>query len=193
MPAESTPPFPAPRHDHAACIAEGLARAEEACRAGRGRLTENRRAVLELLLADHRPLGAYEIVERFDWKGRRPAPAQIYRALSFLEALGVVHRIASRNAYVACSRRGEGHGTVFLLCGQCETVAEADGAGLGKAVHDLAGASGFELQGHVLEATGRCSECVRAGGPRARRGAPGVDGPAAGPRLPRRRQPGDTP
>ena len=163
MPAESTP-FPTPSHDHAACIAEGLVRAEEACQASRERLTENRRAVLELLLAGHRPLGAYEMVERFDWKGRRPAPAQIYRALSFLEALGLVHRIASRNAYVACSGPGEGHGTVFLVCERCETVAEVSGAGLERAVHDLAGASGFELHGHVLEATGRCPECVRAGG-----------------------------
>ena len=158
------PPFPPRRHDHAACIAAGLARAEEACRIGRERLTENRRAVLELLLAGHRPLGAYEIVERFDWRGRRPAPAQIYRALSFLESLGLVHRIASRNAYVACSRPGEEHGTAFLVCERCEAVAEVDGAGLGRVVHDLAGASGFELRTHVLEAVGRCSECVPAGG-----------------------------
>lgn len=160
-------PFPARRHDHDACIAEGLARAEEACRAGRKRLTENRRAVLELLLSDHWPVGAYEIVERFDWKGRRPAPAQIYRALSFLEALGLVHRIASRNAYVACSGAcsgpGEGHGTVFLVCEQCGTVAELGGTEVGRAVHDLAGASGFELHAHVLEATGRCPDCARAG------------------------------
>ena len=166
MPVEPSP-FPARGHDHDACIAEGLARAEEACRAGRERLTENRRAVLELLLSGHRPLGAYEIVERFDWKGRRPAPAQIYRALSFLEALGLVHRIASRNAYVACrgvcSGPGEGHGTVFLVCEQCGTAAELGGAGLGRAVRDLAGASGFELHAHVLEATGRCPDCARAG------------------------------
>lgn len=160
MSAEPSPFLPR-RHDHAACVAAGLARAEEACRSGRERLTENRRAVLELLLAGHRPLGAYEIVKRFDWRGRRPAPAQIYRALSFLEALGLVHRIASRNAYVACSGPGEGHGTAFLFCERCETVAEVDGAGLERAVRALAGTSGFELRTHVLEAIGRCPECVR--------------------------------
>ena len=163
MRSESPPsPFPARRHDHGACIAEGLARAEEVCRAGQERLTENRRAVLQLLLSGHRPLGAYELVERFDWKGRRPAPAQIYRALSFLEALGLVHRIASRNAYMACSGPGEEHGTVFLVCERCDTVAEVSGAGLGRTVHELAGVSGFELRAHVLEATGRCPECVGA-------------------------------
>ena len=161
MPADSSL-FPDRRHDHDVCIANGLSRAEDICRGRRGRLTENRRQVLELLLAEHRPAGAYDILERFDWKGRRPAPAQIYRALSFLETMGLVHRIASRNAYVACSGPGEGHGTVFLVCEQCGTVAEPSAAGLGRTVHDLAGTSGFELRSHTLEVVGRCPECVQA-------------------------------
>ena len=113
---DGPPLFPTRRHDHETCVAEGLARAETICRDRRARFTENRRQVLELLLAQHRPTGAYEILQRFDWQGRRPAPAQIYRALAFLETMGLVHRIASRNAYVACSGQGEGHGTVFLVC-----------------------------------------------------------------------------
>ena len=163
MAAESSP-FPGRRHDHDACISEGLARAEEICRVRRERLTENRRAVLELLLAEHQPAGAYDILERFDWKGRRPAPAQIYRALSFLETLGIVHRIASRNAYVACSGPEEGHGTVFLVCMECGTVAEPNGAGVGQSVRDLADVSGFELHTHILEVTGLCPECRPASG-----------------------------
>ena len=161
MPGDA-PLFPARRHDHDACIAEGLARAETICRSRRERLTENRRQVFELLLAEHRPAGAYDILERFDWQGRRPAPAQIYRALAFLETMGLVHRIASRNAYVACSGQGEGHGTVFLVCEECGTVAEPSAAGLGRSVHELAGTSGFELRSHSLEVVGRCPECVQS-------------------------------
>ena len=163
MAAESSP-FPGRRHDHDACISEGLARAEEICRVRRERLTENRRAVLELVLAEHQPVGAYDILERFDWRGRRPAPAQIYRALSFLETLGIVHRIASRNAYVACSGPKEGHGTVFLVCTECGTVAEPNGAGVGRSVRKLADDSGFELHTHILEVTGLCPECSQASG-----------------------------
>jgi len=155
-------PFPAPRHDHDTCIAGGLARAEEVCRDRGERLTENRRQVLELLLAEHRPAGAYEILERFDWRGRRPAPVQIYRALAFLEAMGLAHRIASRNVYVACSGQSEGHGTVFFVCEQCGTVAEPSAAGLLRAVREFAGGSDFEFRRHTLEVTGRCPECVRA-------------------------------
>ena len=72
----------------------------------------------------------------FDWKGRRPAPPSIYRALSFLEALGArtPHREPQRLRGVQWA--GEGHGTVFLVCERCETVAEVSGAGLERAVHD---------------------------------------------------------
>ncbi len=160
--ADAPPLFPTRRHDHDECVAQGLARAEKTCRDRRERLTENRRQVLELLLAEHRPAGAYDILERFDWKGRRPAPAQIYRALSFLETMGLVHRIASRNAYVACRGQGEGHGTVFMVCEQCGRVAEPSAAGLDRTVHELAGASGFELHSHTLEVAGWCPECVKA-------------------------------
>ncbi len=163
MAVESSP-FPGQRHDHEACISRGLAFAEEICRARRVRLTENRRAVLELLLAEHQPVGAYEILERFDWKGRRPAPAQIYRALSFLETLGLVHRIASRNAYIACSGPVEGHGTVFLVCTECRTVAEPSAVGVGRSVRELADVSGFELHTQLVEATGLCPECRQARG-----------------------------
>ena len=133
--------FPKPRHDHDACIADGLARAEAVCRDRGERLTANRRQVLEILLAEHRPAGAYDILERFDWTGRRPAPVQIYRALAFLESMGLAHRIASRNAYVACSGHGEGHGTVFLVCERCGTVAEPSVAGLHRTLRELAGES----------------------------------------------------
>ncbi len=152
--------FPSPRHDHDACIAAGLARAEEICRGRKEQLTENRRQVLELLLSEHRLAGAYDILKRFKWKGRKPAPVQIYRALSFLETMGLVHRIASRNAYVACSNQSEGHGTVLLVCSQCGLVAEPGAAAVRRTVSQLADTSGFEVQTHTLEVIGRCPDCV---------------------------------
>ena len=54
---------------------------------------------------------------------------------------------------------------MFLVCEQCGTVAEPSAAGLGETVHDLVGASGFELRTHVLEVTGRCPECSRTDDP----------------------------
>src|SRR6201987_5226539 len=93
--------FPAPDHDHQCCTSAAIAHAEAQCTARAQRLTPMRRQVLETLLASHRPLGAYEIIERLTHKNR-PAPITIYRALDFLRENGFVPRIETRNAFVAC-------------------------------------------------------------------------------------------
>ena len=152
--------FPGQQHDHDACIESGLKRAEAACKAGRARLTPNRRAVLEVLLADHKPLSAYEIAERIDWQGRRGAPVQVYRALDFFENLGLVHRIESRNAYLACSQADTSHGAQFLVCRDCGRVAEASDAGLERGLRELASKAGFTVEVPVVEIKGLCPDCV---------------------------------
>src|SRR5215469_13731246 len=108
--------FPAPDHDHERCTSDAIAYAEAHCAARAQRLTPIRRQVLEALLESHNPLGAYEIIERMADKKRRPAPITVYRALDFLRENGLVHRIESRNAFVAC---GHNHAredpVVFLI------------------------------------------------------------------------------
>ena len=66
-----------------------------------------RRQVLEALLASHRPLGAYELIDRLAVRGARPAPITMYRALDFLREQGLVHRIESQNAFIACVHNHE--------------------------------------------------------------------------------------
>ena len=66
--------FPDPGHDHAFCADGALARAEVLCAERGARLTPMRRQVLESLAASHRPLGAYEIIDRLGEAGPRPAP-----------------------------------------------------------------------------------------------------------------------
>ena len=88
-----------------------------------------RRHVLEALLDSHQPLGAYEIIERLGRHAAAPAPITVYRALDFLRDNGLVHRIESRNAFVACvhqSRRAT-TSVVFLICEHCGAVGEAPG------------------------------------------------------------------
>src|SRR2546423_1131622 len=70
---------------------------------GRGlRLNHIRGQALAALLASHNPLGAYEIIERIAPDAARLAPTTAYRALDFLREQGLVHRIESRNAFIAC-------------------------------------------------------------------------------------------
>lgn len=85
-------------------LANGSARAE---RAGQ-RMTDSRRRVLELLVSAAEPLKAYELAERFHPDGRAAKPPTVYRALEFLERLGLLHRISSTSTYVACNGQAEG-------------------------------------------------------------------------------------
>ena len=148
-----------------------IARAEAACRARGARLTAIRRDVLAALHATHRPLGAYEIADRLADEQpdrRRLAPIAIYRALEFLIAQGFVHRLASRNAFVACpGQHGGSDCTVFLICEGCGGVDEVSPAGLSQSVGRLLAEEGFEPHLQVLEITGRCSHCRRDAGPPA--------------------------
>ena len=140
---------------------EALARAETACREKSVRLTPIRRAVLEALYATHRPLGAYDIADALTGtESRRLAPITIYRALEFLMEQGLVHRLASRNAFVACPH---GHDTgdlvAFLICESCGGVDEMSSSGVSGAISRLLAQEKFEPPMQVLEISGRCAHC----------------------------------
>src|SRR6202521_1791611 len=118
--------FPAPDHDHARCSADALSHAVALCAERGERLTPMRRRVLEILAASHTPLGAYEIMDRIGRQGPRPAPITVYRALDFLRENGLVHRIESRNAFIACVHdHATSDPVVFLICEKCGAVGEA--------------------------------------------------------------------
>ena len=152
--------FPAPDHDHDRCSTGAMAHAESLCAQRGQRLTPMRRQVLAALLGSHRPLGAYELIERVDAKEGRPAPITIYRALDFLMENGLVHRIESRNAFIACVHSHAGDApVVFLLCERCGTVGESHAAAIAESVKAASRAAGFTPKSPVIEITGICSHC----------------------------------
>ena len=152
--------FPAPGHDHDRCSADALARAEALCVKRGERLTPMRRKVLEALTASHKPLGAYEIIDQVAVRGPRPAPITIYRALDFLTAQGLVHRIESRNAFLACiNNHADGAPVVFLICERCGAVGEAPSAAVAESLNSAAKSAGFIPKSPVIEITGVCAHC----------------------------------
>jgi Fur family transcriptional regulator, zinc uptake regulator len=159
----SQPVFHAPDHDHARCTADALKHAEVLCAERAQRLTPIRRQVLEVLLESHNPLGAYEIIDRAAASGTRPAPITVYRALDFLRDNGLVHRIESRNAFVACvNNHASGDLVVFLLCERCGAVGEAASTAVADQLKAAARAAGFTPKTPVIEITGICSHCRQA-------------------------------
>ena len=159
--------FPAPGHDHQHCMASVLATAERLCAQRGARLTAQRRCVLEVVAASHSATGAYEIMDRLGAQRRRPAPISVYRALDFLMSQRLVHRLASRNAYVACSAPRAAHGAQFLICERCGAIGELCEEAVECAVAEAAQTAGFAATTQLIEVAGLCAHCSHEGPARA--------------------------
>jgi Fur family zinc uptake transcriptional regulator len=141
------------KHDHRRCERQLLSEARQLCKARKLRLTSRRRQVLEILLASHQPLGAYGILAELNRPANveRIAPPIVYRALEFLMAEGLIHRIESRNAFISCIHPGHRSAAQFLICRDCEQVAELESidSGLLSAADNL----GFAVDHSVVGKT----------------------------------------
>ncbi|MBM3489745.1 MAG: transcriptional repressor [Alphaproteobacteria bacterium] len=147
-----------PGHDHDLCIADALEAAARVCAARGQRLTPIRRRVLELVWQSHSPIGAYEIMRRLG-QGRPAAPPTVYRALDFLVAQHLVHRINSRNAFIGCAYPERQHDACFLLCENCGSADELSDAALLRALAEVADSHGFAVTQQTVELRGRCRQC----------------------------------
>jgi zinc transport system ATP-binding protein len=108
-------------------VHSALAEADALCTRQGLRLTALRRRVLELVWQSHKPLGAYDILAVLsEQDGRRAAPPTVYRALDFLLENGLVHRIASLNAFIGCSHPEHAHQGQFLICRECHVAIELE-------------------------------------------------------------------
>ena len=150
------------KHDHTACMAGALDAAESACAAQGLRLTKGRRRVLEILLQEHRAMGAYDILGLMADEGYGAQPPVVYRALDFLVGNGFAHKIERLNAYIACSHPGDDHAPVFLICRDCGVVAET-GMSLRNSLGAAAERVGFTIETTVIEAEGLCPACREKG------------------------------
>ena len=159
MPERALPYRP---HNHDACVSHALADARTICRQQNARLTALRERVLELIWQSHKPLGAYDILARLGEEGHNAAPPTVYRALDFLQQYGLVHRIASLNAFIGCPHAGEHHRGTFLICRQCGNVLELDAPTVSESIEAAARAEGFRPDDITLEISGLCPRCQGA-------------------------------
>lgn len=149
-------------HDHAACARDALTQAEALARARGLRLTPVRRRVLEILLEQHRAMGAYDVLARLAEEGFGNQPPVAYRALEFLEENGLAHRIRRLNAFAACMHPATDHAPVFLICRSCDKLSEAPAPAVRPALESAASAVGFAIETSVVEALGLCRTCREA-------------------------------
>jgi Fur family zinc uptake transcriptional regulator len=87
------------------------------------KLSRNQTEILSCLRQAKEPMSAYAILDRVRTAGISHPPT-VYRALADLMQKGMVHRLQSRSAFIAC-----GHGAcdgkfAFAICRQCGKVVE---------------------------------------------------------------------
>lgn len=147
--------------EHAARASEAMAEAQSYCDENGLRLTPIRRDVLGALYSTHRPMSAYEIIDRLAVDGgKRQAPVTIYRAMDFLVGVGFAHKLESRNAFIACPfHHRSGDLVVFMICERCGGVDEAMSEPLTRALSEIAERNHFAPRARVIELQGACAHC----------------------------------
>ncbi len=150
------------RHNHRGCVDHALQTAEQICLKKDVRLTAIRRNVLELICANHKAIGAYELLDLFRAQDPKAKPVTIYRALDFLMEAGLVHKIESLNAFIGCLQAEAQHKSAILICDQCKNAYEIDATSVYESIFSLSEAVQFRPQYLTLELHGLCASCSKA-------------------------------
>jgi Fur family zinc uptake transcriptional regulator len=87
------------------------------------KLSRNQSEILTCLRNAGEPMSAYAILDRVRKSGISHPPT-VYRALNDLMQKGMVHRLQSRSAFVACDHGACDGKFAFAICRACDKVIE---------------------------------------------------------------------
>lgn len=129
------------------------------CEKKGARFTALREKVYQLLLTKQGSVGAYDLLDELKLTESSAKPATIYRTLDFLLEFGLIHKLESTNAFVACHHFDCNHPVQFLICDNCGEVQEIQSEGLKEKLDMQAHSVGFNVIKQTIEAHGICSAC----------------------------------
>ncbi|WP_269532774.1 Fur family transcriptional regulator [Chitinimonas sp. BJYL2] len=141
-------------------VDQALAAAALWCAQRGERLTDQRREVLAMLLNAPGSMKAYELLAEIQKQRPTAAPPTVYRALDFLVAAGLAHKLDSKNAFVACHDFAHPHHGVMLICNRCHAVRELCDENLEARLAEDAAAFGFRVAAQDIEIKGLCARCA---------------------------------
>ena len=123
-------------------------------------LTKNQQIIFDLIDKSPEPMKAYSILFNVQKKGIK-APLQVYRALDKLVEIGKIHKIESKNAFVACKNSDceISKATAFSICESCEVVDEISDVKLSKYLSSFNHKKGMKFKRFNLEFFGLCKKC----------------------------------
>ena len=123
-------------------------------------LSKNQQMVFQIIEKAKGPLKANSILYDVQKKGIK-APLQVYRALDKLLELGKIHKIESKNAFVACKNSNceITKATAFSICEKCEKVTEINNSKLTNYLSNFQDTAGMKYNKYNLEFFGLCKKC----------------------------------
>ena len=123
-------------------------------------LSKNQQIIFDFIEKAKEPLKAYSILFNVQKKGIK-APLQVYRALDKLVEIGKIHKVESRNAFIACKSSSceISQATAFSICTKCENVSEINNPKLSKYLTNFEDDTGMQYNKYNLEFFGLCKKC----------------------------------
>lgn len=149
------------RNQHADLPAQVLQLAEKLCAAAGERLTPARLNAYAELVTQGRPVSAYELLALLEKREKRKlAPLTVYRQLEFLTRVGLVHKLASAQAFLACDHPDHPHDGLYLVCSTCGHTDELESTALTQLLGKAARSRGFKSSRRIVELEGTCKNCT---------------------------------
>ena len=122
------------------------------------KLTAPRRAVLDVVAGMSQSLSPAEIYQRARRRYSRLGLVTVYRTLDILVEAGVLRRIHMEGGCHGYAPAETAHGH-HLICSSCNQVIEFGGCDLQDLFKSVARKTGFRIEGHWLQVSGRCPKC----------------------------------
>jgi Fur family ferric uptake transcriptional regulator len=123
------------------------------------KITPQRRAVLNTIALSHDHLTPAAIYEKVRAEHPDIGLVTVYRTLDILANLGLICEVhAGGNCRSYLMRRPAEHHH-HLICSECGAVVDFTDCDLSKLEQRIARETDFEIDGHLLEFTGRCPAC----------------------------------
>jgi Fur family zinc uptake transcriptional regulator len=140
-------------------IEAALSRAQLICTMRSARLTPVRRRVLELILSSDQPMGAYALLGELQRGRGKLGPPTVYRALEFLLAHKLIHKVETSSAFIACVDIEHPHESQFMICDDCGATEELHDEDIVRSLRRLGERRGFAVERQIVEAHGLCPAC----------------------------------
>lgn len=128
------------------------------------RITENKEAILRILISTNKPIGIPEILNQLSYKNLSPNKTTVYREIYSLEKLNIIKKVfidQENKLYELISEDSHHH---HIVCNKCNKVAEFEPPTeieeeIKKFQKILSKKNNFQIKDHSFEFFGLCNNC----------------------------------